>query len=270
MNRVWHHLFGTGLVRSVDNFGVMGDPPSHPGLLDYLADAFIRDGWSIKRLIRSIVLSRAYRMSSQPDNQESLDPQNRLLHRMTLRRLEAEPIRDAILAVSGRLDPRMHGSSVPIHLTAYMQGRGRPEASGPLDGNGRRSLYIEVRRNFLSPMMLAFDAPTPFTTIGRRNVSNVPAQALILLNDPFVVDQAGRWAERVLDEEGTSEGRVSRMYQRAFSRSPEPGEIENAIGFLKAQGRELGLVAEAWKTDRRVWADLGHVLINSKEFVFVN
>jgi hypothetical protein len=270
VNRVWHHLFGTGLVRSVDNFGVMGDPPSHPELLDYLADAFIHDGWSTKRLIRSIVLSRAYQMSSQPGEQESLDPQNRLLHRMALRRLEAEPIRDTILAVSGRLDTRMHGSSVPIHLTAYMQGRGRPEASGPLDGNGRRSLYIEVRRNFLSPMMLAFDAPTPFTTIGRRNVSNVPAQALILLNDPFVVDQAGRWADRVLNEEGTAEERVSRMYRQAFSRSPEPGEIASAIGFLKAQGHEIGLAGEAWTTDRRVWADLGHVLINSKEFVFVN
>jgi Protein of unknown function (DUF1553) len=270
VNRVWHHLFGTGIVRSVDNFGVMGDLPTHPELLDHLADTFIRDGWSTKRLIRAIVLSRAYRMSSHPGEQEALDPQNRLLHRMALRRLEAEPIRDAILAVSGSLDGRMFGPSVPVHLTPYMQGRGRPESSGPLDGNGRRSLYLEVRRNFLGPMMLAFDAPTPFTTIGRRNVSNVPAQALILLNDPFVIEQAGRWAERVLKEEGTPEERVSRMYRRAFSRTPERKEVEEALAFLESQGREIGLADEAWEMDRRVWADLAHVLVNSKEFVFVN
>jgi hypothetical protein len=270
VNRVWHHLFGTGIVRSVDNFGVMGDPPTHLELLDHLADTFIRDGWSTKRLIRAIVLSRAYRMSSHPDEQEVLDPQNRLLHRMALRRLEAEPIRDAILAVSGRLDARMDGPSVPVHLTSYMQGRGRPESSGPLDGNGRRSLYVEVRRNFLSPMMLAFDAPTPFTTIGRRNVSNVPAQALILLNDPFVIEQAGLWAQRVLSEAGTAEERISRMYQTAFSRMPERKEIDEALAFLASQGHERGLADGAWTTDRGVWADLAHVLINSKEFVFVN
>src|SRR5205823_2122189 len=115
---------------------------------------------------------------------------NALVHRMTVRRLEAESIRDAILAVSGRLDETMFGPGVMPHLTPYMTGRGRPQQSGPLDGAGRRSIYLAVRRNFLPPMFLAFDYPIPFTTIGRRTSSNVPAQALAMMNNPFVIEQA--------------------------------------------------------------------------------
>ena len=201
VNRVWQHLFGQGIVGSVDNFGVLGQAPTHPELFDYLADQFVREGWSIKRLIRTLVLSQTYQMTSHPAAGDTVDPQDLLLHRMRIRRLEGEPLRDAILAVSGRLDLTQFGPSVPVHVTQYMEGRGRP-ASGPLDGNGRRSIYISVRRNFLSPMMLAFDAPIPFNTVGRRNVSNVPAQALILMNDPLVVQQAqlraaARWPRAV-------------------------------------------------------------------------
>jgi hypothetical protein len=272
VNRVWHHLFGRGIVASVDNFGALGDTPTHPELLDHLADRFVRDGWSLKRLIRALVLTRAYRMSSRHDpRSEGLDPENRLLHRMPVRRLEAEPIRDAILAVSGRLDGRFFGPSVPVHLTPFMAGRGRPASSGPLDGDGRRSLYLAVRRNFLSPMMLAFDAPIPFTTIGRRNVSNVPAQALILMNDPFVIRQAGLWADRVLAGLGHGPAeRVTSMFLAAFARSPDPDELAGALAFLESQGRELGLAPGAGRTDRRAWADLAHVLFNSKEFIYID
>ena len=205
VNRVWYHLFGRGIVATVDNFGVLGQRPSHPELLDYLSARFIREqGWSIKGLIRELVLSRAYQMSSRPadDDAEKADPDNHLLHRANLRRLEGEAIRDAMLAVSGRLNPKLGGPSVPVHLNEFMEGRGRP-ASGPLDGDGRRSIYIGVRRNFLQPMMLAFDTPIPFNCMGRRNVSNVPAQALILMNDPFVVEQAKVWAQRSADREPT-------------------------------------------------------------------
>jgi hypothetical protein len=188
---------------------------------------------------------------------------------MRLRRLEAESIRDAILAASGRLDDRMYGPSVPVHLTPFMQGRGRPSTSGPIDGDGRRSLYLATRRNFLIPMMLAFDAPIPFTSMGRRNVSNVPAQALILMNDPFIVDQARRWAGRVLELDVSASGRVANMYQTAFARQPRESEIESALAFLSEQGKELGLPDSAWQSDRRVWADLAHVLFNAKEFLFV-
>jgi len=272
VNRVWHHLFGRGIVGSVDNFGVLGEPPTHPELLDYLADRFVRDGWSLKRLIRALVLTHAYRTASRPDAAaDGVDPNNLLLHRMPVRRLEAEPIRDAILAVSGRLDGRMGGPSVPVHLTAFMQGRGRPAKSGPADGDGRRSLYLAIRRNFLAPMMQAFDAPIPFSTVGRRNVSNVPAQALILMNDPFVANQAGLWADRVLAAPGGNpEGRVAAMYMSAFARSPDASEVTDALAFLEAQGRERGSGSDAWRDDRRVWADLAHVLFNAKEFVFLD
>ena len=271
VNRVWHHLFGRGIVASVDNFGVLGETPTHPELLDHLADRFVRDGWSVKRLVRALVLTRAYRMSSRPDPEaDRVDPDNRLWHRASVRRLQAEPIRDAMLAVSGRLDGAMAGPSVPVHLTPYMQGRGRPTTDGPVDGAGRRSLYLEIRRNFLAPMMLAFDAPIPFSTMGRRNVSNVPAQALMLMNDPFVVGQARLWADRVLAGDTRSPAdRVAAMYLAAFSRPPAPKETADALAFLESQGRELGLKPGAWENDRRAWGDLAHVLFNAKEFVFL-
>lgn len=119
------------------------------------------------------------------------DPKNLLWHHCPPRRLQGEVIRDSLLALSGRLDPMAFGPPVPIHLTAFMDGRGCPKNSGPLEGDGRRSIYIAVRRNFLSPFMLTFDTPVPFSSMGRRNVSNVPAQALILLNDPLVARLSG-------------------------------------------------------------------------------
>ena len=130
---------------------------------------------------------------------------------MRLRRLEGEAIRDAILAVSGGLDRRQFGPSVPIYLTADLRGRGRPAAAGRSTATGRRSIYLAVRRNFLSPMMLAFDLPIPATTVGRRNVSNVPAQALILLNDPFVDEQALAWARRALAVDLPPAERIDRL-----------------------------------------------------------
>ena len=179
VNRLWKHHFGEGIVKTTDDFGAMGRKPSHPELLDWLAAELIGRGWSIKAMHRLMVTSSTYRMTSVPQGDaERLDPTNTYLHRMNVRRLEAEAIRDSLLAVSGRLEPSMYGPSVPVHLTSFMEGRGRPGRSGPLDGDGRRSIYLNVRRNFLDPMFLAFDMPVPFSTMGRRNVSNVPAQAL--------------------------------------------------------------------------------------------
>ncbi len=233
VNRIWYHLFGRGIVSSVDNFGVMGESPTHPELLDYLADRFVRDGWSIKRLIRELVLSSTYQMSSQSsESSEQTDPENQLLHRMHFRRLDAESIRDAILHISSRLDRRFHQQSVPVYLTDHQQGRGRPQASGPLDGDGRRSVYVAVPRNFLTPFLLAFDAPTPFSTIGKRTVSNVPAQALILLNDPFVHQQAERWGSVIASAPGTTESRITEMFQRLLARSPSSEEIASCRQFL--------------------------------------
>ena len=262
VNRLWHHHFGRGLVSSVDDFGAMGREPTHPELLDHLATRFVASGWSIKTMHRLIVHSRAYRMASQltPDF-DSLDPSNELWHRRDVRRLEAESIRDAILAVSGRLDPALFGPSVAPHLTPFMEGRGRPGHSGPLDGDGRRSLYLNVRRNFLTPMLLAFDFPTPSSSMGRRNVSNVPAQALTLMNDPFVAHQAEAWAARVRSDPAVEPARtVEIMYLEAFGRPPTAGERTAALAFLGEAGRG---------DDLKAWADLAHVLFNVKEFVVV-
>lgn len=274
VNRVWHHLFGVGIVPTTDDFGVLGQPPSHPELLDHLAYWYRNDAnWSTKQLIRKLVLSNTYRMSSRPSDEraEQVDPTNTLLHRMRIRRMTGEVLRDTILAVSGRLDRTMYGPSVPIHLTPFMDGRGRPAQSGPLDGAGRRSVYIEVRRNFLSPMMQAFDMPTPFTTIGRRTMSNVPAQALILMNDPFVVEQAKLWAKRVLaDNQASPEARIEGMYLRAFGRPPTTAQRNAAIGFLKLQAQTYGIADNGWQHDERVWTDLCHVMFNVKDFAFVN
>ncbi len=268
VNRIWHHLFGRGIVPSVDNFGVLGQQPTHPELLDHLALEFIGDGWSVKRAIRRMLLSNTYQMASS-GTMNDRDPLNELFHQANIRRLEGEVIRDSILSLSGRLNTKQFGPSIPTHLTAFMQGRGRP-GSGPLDGDGRRSIYLGIRRNFLSPMMLAFDAPIPFSTVGRRNVSNVPAQALILMNDPLVMEQAKLWARKALN--GNSAGaaeKINALYEQAFCRPAAAEEILAADEFLQTQGREYGVAAEKIPGDERVWADLCHVLLNSKEFVFL-
>jgi hypothetical protein len=151
-------------------------------------------------------------------------------------------------------------------LTAFQDGRGRP-ASGPLDGDGRRSLYLSVRRNFLSPFLLAFDTPSPFSTVGRRTVSNVPAQSLILLNDPFVHQQAQLWAKRILARPASIRERIIRMYESAFGRPPTEVELTACIEFLQHQP-----AAPVKKTiaDAEAWTDLAHVLFNVKEFIFLN
>ena len=272
VNRIWKHHFGQGIVRSVDNFGKTGDPPTHPELLDFLAQRFIESGWSIKAMHRMMVLSSTYAMSSQPEPEaEKLDPENKLLHRMPVQRLEAESIRDAILAVAGSLDPRMLGPSIPPHISAYQDGRGKPE-SGPLDGNGRRSIYIQVRRNFLTPMFMAFDYPLPISAIGRRGVSTVPSQALVLMNNEFVAHQAEAWAQRLLQADAVPENLVGRMFLTAFGRPASAKEIKETLDFAKEQRvRHAALAADASDSQikQRVWADVAHVLFNSAEFIYV-
>ena len=272
VNRAWQHLFGRGIVPTVDNFGALGLPPSHPELLDHLATQFVKEGWSQKRLIKSLILSRTYQMSSTPDPAaEAADPDNVLWHRRPIKRLEGEVIRDSLLAVSGRLDRRPFGPSVAIHLTPFMQGRGRPGNSGPVDGDGRRSIYISVRRNFLSPMMLAFDTPSPFSTVGRRTISNVPAQALILMNDPLVIEQSQRWADRTLaDSSQTPEQRIDAMYLTAFARRPTDRERLEAWSFrVSYPGSPPDAKSDPNRAPREAWTDLCHVLFNVKEFIYV-
>ena len=267
VNRVWHQLFGRGIVPTVDDFGKMGQSPSHPELLDWLAADFSeKQGWSIKQLLSEIVLSQTYRMSSAPhpdidaDRLAVVDPENILLHCAPVRRLQAEAIRDAVLTVSGRLDPSVGGASIPVNLTSFMEGRGRPGTSGPLDGAGRRSLYTEIRRNFLPPFLLAFDMPIPFNAMGRRSVSNVPAQALTMMNDPFIVEQAQLWADHITaDASRTNAEKITDLFRSAFARRPSDFELGQIETFLASEPEP-----------KQAWADLCHALLNKKEFIYLN
>lgn len=270
VNRIWHHLFGRGIVETVDNFGVQGKLPSHPELLDFLALKFVEYDWSIKKMIKFILMSQTFQRSTHIGEEAAQkDPQNLYLSHFPVKRIEAEAIRDAMLSVSGCLDLTLFGPSVPIHLTEFMKGRGRPGRSGPLDGDGRRSIYTSVRRNFLSPMMLAFDMPIPFTTFGKRNVSNVPAQSLTLMNDPFVGDQALMWARNLLSKVESMDERLERIYIQAFSRPPSKQELDEARAFLLEQGEIYELSDAEVLQDYRPWLDFCHAVMNMKEFIFL-
>jgi hypothetical protein len=265
VNRVWHHLFGRGLVESVDDFGKMGQAPTHPELLDYLATRFVAQGGSLKKLIRQIVLSNTYALSgAKSASATEADPANRLWHHRPARRLSAEAIRDSMLAVSGRLDRKLYGPPVPIHLDGFQEGRGKPK-DGPIEGEGRRSIYLSVRRNFLSSMLQAFDFPQPFTCMGRRSASNVPAQALILRNNPFVHEEAKRWALRVLKGPGGASERLREMFLCAYARPPLPEEADDSIRYLELSARSTSKSPE----DPEVWEGLAHALFQAKEFIFV-
>jgi hypothetical protein len=277
VNRVWHHLFGSGIVRTVDDFGHVGDRPSHPELLDYLAAEFMASGgreppesaWSIKRLIRTLVLTRTFRLESRPAAAvKEIDPQNRLLQHYPARRMEAEAIRDAILSASGRLAPPLYGPSIyPYREGANADRRLFP---GPLDGHGRRSVYIKNNLMEEPHFLGAFNFPGGKVTQGRRDVTNVPAQALALLNDPFVLQQAEVWARRlVARNEATVVARVEHLFRVALGRPPEPEErrrFEQAV----AQFAELHAVppAEVLKSVA-VWKDLAHAMFNLKEFITI-
>jgi hypothetical protein len=218
VNRVWHHVFGKGLVDTPDNLGRLGSEPSHPELLDYLACRFVDDHWSLQRLVRSLVMTRAFRMSVQANELASqVDPGNRLLSHASIRRLEAESIRDGMLAVSGILDRTRFGP--------------------PVENSQRRSIYLPVRRNSLEPLLRVFDFPEPFSCTGRRDVTNVPAQALTLLNSPEISQWAEQWASSVVNgTQGQSDQeRAEGMWRGAFGRLPTQWEKESIQQFLTRQ-----------------------------------
>ncbi len=253
VNRLWHHLFGRGIVATTDNFGHLGDEPSHPELLDYLAARFVDEGWSIKRMIRLLVTSKTYRMSGRaPSGAAERDPTNRLLSHVPVRRLEGEAIRDAILAVSGRLDGTMYGPSIA--------GEGR-----------RRGVYVRVQRNRLDPFLNVFDAPEPLSARGRRDTTNVPAQSLTLMNDRWVIEQARHWAEDVTCDPSLSDDcrRIDHMFLTALGRPPSAEETEQCRQFLEGRDQGPGTLDE-WRSDpARRWRDLALALWNLKEFIYI-
>ena len=258
VNRVWAHLFGHGLVSTVDNFGRVGSAPSHPELLDYLADRFVKDGWSIKQLIRRLVLTSTYQADSAPSQAAtSADPGNTLWQHMPVRRLEGEAIRDSLLAISGRLEPGGPGPSINVYY-AFAKGKTKGDREkGPLDGQGRRSVYQEIRRNAHNPFLEVFDQPKPSSTRGTRDVTNVPAQSLTMLNSPLVISQAQLWGEKLAETAEPLSARVKGMFLSALGRPPAPLELDRSLGYL---GDRPG-AAE--------WADLAHSIFNLKEFLYV-
>lgn len=234
-NRVWRHLFGTGLVRTVDNFGFSGERPSHPELLDHLAVKFVASGWSVKALVREVVLSRAYRQAStyRADAFEK-DPDNRLLWRASKRRLDAEVIRDSMLAVSGLLDT----SRRPGSLVAELDGQSvsligfNAKIPADLDASRRRSIYLPVIRDHLPDVLEQFDVANPNLVTGDRDVTNVPLQALYLMNGPFVQEQAAALAQRIMKEKPTLPERLRRVFSLCFNRAPDDKELQLARAFF--------------------------------------
>lgn len=269
VNRIWHHLFGTGLVRTVDDFGHVGELPSHPELLDHLATQFVNQEWSLKRLIRSLVLTRTFQMSNQPSAlSQEIDPQNRLLQHFPARRMEAEAVRDSILAASGRLDRTLYGMSIqPYREKEYADRRLFP---GPLDGLGRRSLYIKNNLMEGPKFLAAFNFPGGKVTQGRRDVTNVPGQALALLNDPFVLQQADEWAMRLVKHTSdTVTSRINSMFDSALNRLPTDQERQRFEQTV-AQFAELHQVApDQIMTSQLVWKEISHIFFNVNEFIFI-
>jgi len=269
VNRVWHHLFGSGLVRTVDDFGHVGETPSHPELLDYLAARFVKEGWSVKRLIRALVLTRTFQASGRPSAEaRDVDPLNRLLQHYPTRRMEAEAVRDSILAASGRLDRRLYGMSVqPFRDKEYADRRLFP---GPLDGDGRRSLYIKNNLMEAPKFLAAFNSPGGKVAQGRRDLTNVPAQALALLNDPFVLQQADVWAGRLLARSDDSVGgRLDAMFRTALGRPPAPDERERFADAALQFASLYGVSAADLLQSRPVWKDVAHAVFNLSEFLSI-
>ena len=238
VNRIWHWLIGEGLVRTVDNFGTRGELPSHPKLLDHLAVQFIEEDWSVKKLIRSIVLTRTYRLSSEQSNQ-SKDPENRLLAHMNHRRLDAESLRDTMLCLGGTLDLKMGGQTYPANLKTDVGFRFQEP---------RRSVFVPVFRSSLPEVFEVFDFANPSMVTGRREVSTVAPQALFMMNHVFVRSHARFTAERLLNTAGLTEiHRIERAYLKILGRDPTAKELSLTQQFLEsfANTTEEGRI-DAW------------------------
>ena len=236
VNRLWHHVFGRGIVASVDNFGKLGDLPTHPELLDFLAQRFIDSGGSIKAMLKLMVSSKAFQRSAQaPDIALQKDPENKLLSHWSIHRLEAEAIRDSILTLTGKLDPELYGEPIG-------------------SGNTRRSVYVKVIRNSLDPFLTTFDSPVPFATRGKRDTTNVPAQSLTLLNDNNVIRWSREWALR--SSKADAETRVKQMFREAFAREATADEVKQSLSYLAALQNENNVRAKELAVQEQAVADL--------------
>ena len=261
-NRIWYHVFGRGLVGTLDNFGRLGEVPTHPELLDHLAIRLVAQGWSTKAMLRELMLTRAFGLSSEvPSGVAAADPGNTLLTHARVRRLEAEPVRDGLLFLGRHLDLRAGGPG--------------DDALAEPSRQRRRSVYLTVRRNFLNPFLEAFDQPRPFTTLGKREVTNVPGQSLALLNDPFVLEQAAGWAAAVCGDgatPSTDEARIGRFFAEGLGRPATAREVESSRTYL-ADLRRLHALSPSFhggkEYEAAVWRDFAQSVFNLKEFLYL-
>jgi len=287
VNRIWQHHFGAGLVRTANDFGRMGEKPSHPELLDWLATELIRQGWRIKAIHRLILNSRVYRQASAFDSPENerIDPENRCLWRMPLLRLEGEIIRDSILAVSGGLNRTMGGPGVFPEVDAETL-KGAAYQRWPQTRDGpelwRRSIYVTEMRTITAPLLDLFDPPDKVNSCPRRNVTTIAPQSLQLLNNNFVARQSELLARRIRDEAGDEpKAQVERAFRLALSRRPEPAEVDFSLSFLRRQeeyhtrhSRALldrgADPAEVPAPRQAALVDFCHSLFNLNEFLYIN
>ena len=268
VNRIWQGHFGEGLVRSPDNFGLLGDKPTHPELLDWLSQRFIAAGWSTKSLHREVMLSSAYQMQTTFNEAAFLaDPDNRLWWRRNRRRLEVEAIRDSLLAVSGRLENVMGGTLLPSPNRAYVTGTANnyPKI---YDAN-RRSVYLPVIRSALYELYQVFDFAEPSVLNGKRDTTTLATQALFMLNSQLVGDQAGEIAARVLTADGDDAARVRRVFQITLQREPTSSEVSRALDFV--QRFDAAAETGGTPTERRLaaWKGFCRSQLASSEFLFV-
>jgi hypothetical protein len=271
VNRVWGWHFGAGIVRTPNDFGTQGEPPTHPELLDWLARDFMDHDWSLMHLHRRILLSDTYRMQSVAQGPGvRIDPQDRLLWHFPRHRLEGEAIRDAVLSCAGTLNTRAFGPPVvpPLskqELTGLFDAHGKWPVTKDASQYTRRSVYLLVRRTFTYPLFAAFDPPEVMTSCPRRKPTIVPTQALTLLNSPLVREQAVTFAERLLRECGNQPDRlIARAWLLAFGRACTPAEAKRAVAFLQRR-----TVTESG-VDPRALTELCLVLFNANEFVYVD
>ena len=267
VNRIWKWHFGEGIVRSPDNFGRLGDRPDNPALLDWLAKRFVEGGWSVKAMHRLIMLSSAYRMSTEraPQVAES-DPENRLLSHRDRRRMGAEVIRDSLLAVSGELETTMSGPCVPHPSFANLNVEARSRDPKLYESN-RRSVYLPVLRSALYEVFDAFDFANPSTLKGKRASTTVAPQALFMMNSELVAEASQKFAGRLKREVASDEQRITLAHELAYSRPATPDEIDAWLGFLERHEQEIP--ADANKDAADPWQALCRVMFSSNEFVYV-
>ena len=271
-NRVWQHLFGEGIVRSVDNFGISGETPTHPELLDYMAGRVIANEWSVKKLIREIVLSRTYQLSAVHDEKSyEVDPDNFYLWRHTTRRADAESLRDTILFASGELDLTPPEGSAVTKLGEGEYGRG-VSARDLAAGNNHRSVYLPILRNAVPEVLQLFDFAEPSMLVGQRQITNVPTQALYLMNSDFVTEHSDALAARLLDDSTLEDAaRVDKTFQLVLSRPASDTEIERALAFIQRASNKMNAAnPNDDKLALHVWSGFCQALFGSAEFRYID